>query len=200
MDVRSSLMIAGVCAGAVAFLAACGGGGSASGNLQNSVGGGNVGAGAGVSSPSAPGGTNANGPGATIDACTAMSASAASQISGGNVTKVSGTKASGGSVCSYADQAHHVGAVAIIESIPGVTGTAALQAAINQPAVGGAGNAQPLGGLGDAALKDVEAHAATVAFSKGNTVVVVAVYGSTRDGGSIESDLESLAQQIADKV
>lgn len=55
-------------------------------------------------------------------------------------------------------------------------------------------------GVGDQALKEVNANDATVAFVKGGTLVAVAASSTPRDGASIEGDLESLARQIASQV
>jgi hypothetical protein len=210
MTTSSRLVLGGAAAAALALIAGCGSNSSASATVSNPFGGGGVslGGGGNVSIPTLPAGVNipglssssSQGGGGSLDACTAMSASTASQISGGTVVKLSGTTAGGVSQCSYADSASGAGAAAIIENIPGLAGSAALQAAMSQAAHGGSSSAQPVSGIGDTALKEVESNGATVAFAKGGTLVVVAVYGSKRDGNSIESDLESLAKQIAGQL
>jgi hypothetical protein len=137
--------------------------------------------------------------GSAPDACAVLTAALASQITGGNATKISGQSAGGVSQCVYADTGSGVGATAVIESLPGMS-AAILQAAMAQASHNGSGNDEPVSGIGDQALKEVDPNSATVAFAKGDTLVVVAASSSTRNGAAIESDLESLCRQIAGRL
>jgi hypothetical protein len=206
-------LVGGLATAALAVAAGCGSSNSASVSLG---GGGNVNAGGSVSIPSLPGGipslpggipglgsSTTTGPGATsVDACAAMSQSAAAQVSGASsIAKFSGTNVGGVSECVYADTASGAGAVGLIEQVPGgIAVNTYLQAAMAQAAHGGSSGAQSLSGIGDQAIKSVESNGASVAFVKGSTLVVLAVSGSTRTGDAIESDLESLAKQVAGQL
>ncbi|MGH2512635.1 MAG: hypothetical protein ACRDGQ_08115 [Candidatus Limnocylindrales bacterium] len=82
-----------------------------------------------------------------------------------------------------------------IESIPGGLPQAALNAGLAQ--ANGSGDLQPISGLGDTAGKQVADNSATIAFAKGNTMVVLDATSSTLAGSDLEPKVEAIAQQIA---
>ena len=141
------------------------------------------------------------GGGTLPDACTSLSATAAGTIaSDANLVKLAGTNTGQVNECIYGDPSTGAGATILLEQIPGVVGAAVIQGAIAQASHDASGSNTPVSGIGDQAFKTVQANGATVAFSKGNTLVVVDVNSATRDGTSIESDLESLCKQIAGQL
>jgi hypothetical protein len=159
---------------------------------------------AGATSPAAVTSTSAGGvPAQVLDSCSVLTATQASQLSGGTLTQLSHQTTGAISFCVYGNTAGGGGAEAIIESVPGggqAIAQSALQAAIAQAAKDSGGSTQSISGIGDEGLKEVNANDATVAFVKGSTLVAVTASSTSRDGSSIETDLESLARQIAGQV
>ncbi len=82
----------------------------------------------------------------------------------------------------------------VVETMPGGVPQAALTAAM---AGQGAGGMQPIGGLGDAAGKEVGAHEVTLAFVKGGSLVILGVVSTSQAGSDLDAKVEALARQIA---
>jgi hypothetical protein len=134
------------------------------------------------------------------DACTILSQSVASQLTGSNVSKISSQSSGSVSLCLYADTSTGATAEMLIESYPGVASSTVLSGAIAQAGRNGSSGTQPVSGLGDSALKEVESNAAVVAFAKGGTIVLVEAVSPGRTGASIEPDLEGICHQVAGQV
>jgi len=142
-----------------------------------------------------------SGGGDALVACTAVPVATAEQLTGTSaLTQETNTSAGGVSECVYADTSSGAGLVAVIEQIAGIGAAAIMQAAIASASHSAGGQDQPVSGLGDQALKNVEANGATVAFAKGSTMAVVGAYGSIRSGDAIESDIEALCRTMAGQI
>ena len=108
-----------------------------------------------------------------------------------------------GTTCIYTDTTGTGGGggVIFIEAIPGALGQAALQAAIasalSSSAASSGGTSVAVSGLGSGAIKEIDANSATYAFVKDNDLVVVDVSSGTKTGADMDSQVESLAQNIA---
>jgi hypothetical protein len=145
-------------------------------------------------------GVTTNGSGTVPDSCTVVSADAANQVTGSTaMVKLTGTTQGGISECIYDDTGSGAGVSVIIEQIPGLATQAILQASIAQASHDNSGS-EPVSGIGDQALKQVQSNGATVAFVKGNTVVIVGASGSSRTGDAIETDLETICKTIAGQI
>ena len=143
--------------------------------------------------PTGSGGTGQTGAG---DAAALLTADMAASVIGGSPTKVDVPAQPGGamSLASYTTPSGDDVTI-LVERLPGLSGSMALQAAIAQQ--GAAGDMQPIGGLGDTAGKVVSDHDATIAFVKGDTIVVLAASAAGSAGTDLEPKLESIAKQIA---
>ncbi len=189
-----SFLVAAVSMGAVAVLAGCGG---SSGSTPTPSGGNSV--------PSLPGlGSGTTGNGSTAAASTLISASDVQNISGDpNVAALSCSA----QTCIYADSANAGGGsgVVVIEPFPGALGQAALQEAVAAALASGGsdssgGTTSAVSGLGSAAVKEIDANAATYAFFKDNNLVVINVTSGTRSGADMDSQVQAAAQTAAGKV
>ena len=153
--------------------------------------------------PTLPGTT---GGGGAVAASTLLSASDVATISGdSSVAEVNGT--CGGGTCVYADTSSTGGGggVVLVEPFPGGLGQAALQAALASALSAGGSNSSggtttAVSGLGDAAIKEIDANSATYAFSKDNYLVVINVTSSTNTGAAMDSQVQAAAEAAAGKV
>jgi hypothetical protein len=191
---RSRLVLSALMVTGVGAASACGSSAATSSSA----------AGAGATSPAAVTSASAAGvPGQPLDSCSVLTATEASQLAGSTLTELTHQTTGAISFCVYGGTAGGGGAEAIIESVPGggqAIVQSALQAAIAQAAKDSGGSTQSISGIGDEGLKEVNANDATVAFVKGSTLVAVTASSTTRDGASIETDLETLVRQIAGQV
>ena len=109
-------------------------------------------------------------------------------------------------ICIYADPTSSTtsGGVVIAEPFPGGLGQAALEAAVagalSSNGVSAGGTATPVPGLGDAAIKEIDANSATYAFSKGNYLVVISVTSDTVSGADMDSQVQAAAQSAAGQL
>jgi hypothetical protein len=97
------------------------------------------------------------------------------------------------------------GGVVVVEPFPAGLGQAALQAALASALSSGGSNSSggtttAVSGLGDAAIKEIDANSATYAFSKDNYLVVISVTSSTNTGAAMDSQVQAAAQTAAGKV
>lgn len=146
---------------------------------------------------SAPGGVPAGGP----EADEMVTAEMAASIIGGSPTKMSIPGAAGApGVMSLAAYSNTDGdnVTVLVQRIPGGFAAGMLQIAIQ--AAGANGELKPLSGLGDSAGQVTNEHDATVAFAKGNTLVVIQASDSASSGADIEAKLEALAREIIGKL
>ncbi len=185
---RRQVLVGGLVSAALVALAACGGGSATTAPGATAA------PSAAVSEPSAA--APSTGQTGGLDAGALVTADMAASIIGGSPTKVEmPTGATGGamSVASYSIPSGDDLTI-LVERLPGMTGSLALQAAIAQQ--GSNGNMQAVSGIADAAGKVVNDHDATLAFVKGDTIVVLAANASGSAGSDLESKLESLAKQL----
>ena len=133
-----------------------------------------------------------------LDAGALVTAEIAGSIIGGTPTRINlpGGVAGGAamSVVAYTNTGGDNMTV-LVEQIPGSFATGMLQAAIQS--AGGQGDLKPVSGLGDSAGQVTNEHDATVAFAKGNSLVVLAAAVDALGGADIEAKLEALARQLA---
>lgn len=195
----TTLLVGAVSIGAIVAMAGCGGSSGTTTPTPTSSGGitipgiGNI------------GGGSTGGNGATAAASTLLTASDVQTISGDpNVAALAG--ACSGTTCIYSDATGTGGGggVVLIEAIPGALGQAALQAAIasalSSSAASSGGTSVAVSGLGSGAIKEIDANSATYAFVKDNDLVVVDVSSGTRTGADMDSQVESVAQNIAGSI
>ena len=151
-----------------------------------------------ISIPSALASALASAGGTTPDAATLVSADMAASVIGGSPSKVTPPMSIPNvSLVSYGTGSGDSVTV-FIETVPGGIASTQLQAAIALAGV--QGQLQTVSGLGDAAGKVVDANEATVAFVKGNELVVVSAQSATKAGTDLEPKVEALAKQIAGKL
>jgi hypothetical protein len=144
---------------------------------------------------------------------TGSAPAAASLLSAADVQSISGDASvaalAGGcsaTTCIYSDTTGSGGGggVIFLEPIPGALGQAALQAgiaaALSGSAASSGGTAVAVSGLGSGAIKEIDANSATYAFVKGNYLVVVNVTSGTKSGADMDSQVESVAQNIAGSI
>lgn len=179
------LVTAAAAAGFLLAIAACGG--SSTSSSSSSSGGGSS-------------GQNGSGGSGSKDARTLLTQSIAAQISGDpNVAQLS--QACSPNVCIYVDTTSPGGGGAsiFVETLPSGVSQTLVQQAI-QHAGGSGANVQQISGVGDAAYKDVESNNVTIAFVKGNTLVALGASSRAGSGASLESGVESAAQQMANSL
>jgi hypothetical protein len=178
-------LIGGLVTAALAALVACGGGSAATAPGTDAV------------NPNPQSSSAGAGQGGAADAGSLLTAEMAASVIGGSPTKVDLPVQPGGGVASLASYATASGddVTILIERLPGLSGSVALQAALTQQNT--SGEMQAVSGVGDAAGKVVSDHDATLAFTKGDSIVVLAAKADGMTGGDLESKLESLARQIA---
>ena len=148
--------------------------------------------------PTQPGATEPTGStGKVPDASVLVTAEMAAAVIGGSPTKFDLPGIPGGSGVSIASYLTTSGdnLTVYIQAIPGAVTAAELQAAMALE--GTNGDMTPVSGVGDAAGKVVKDHDATLAFVKGNVIVVIGASASAQSGADLESKLENLAKQIA---
>lgn len=191
---RRQVLVGGLFSAALVALAACGGGSATTAPGATTA------PSAAVSEPSVAAASPGTGQAGGFDAGALVTANMAASVIGGSPTKVDmpiGATGGAMSVASYTNPGGDSVTV-LVERLPGMTGSLALQAAIAQQ--GSNGNMQAVSGIGDAAGKVVEDHDATLAFVKGDTIVVLAATAAGSSGSDLESKLESLAQQLTGKL
>ena len=189
------LLLGALSLGAIAGIAACGG--STTGPTPTPSSG-------GLSLPNIPGlgsGTTGSAPAAN----TLLTASEVQTISGdSNVAALSGTCTA--ISCIYSDTSADTtggggGGVIFVEPFPGAVGQAALQAGISAALSGQAnssgGTAQSVSGLGNGAIKEVDATSVTYAFVKDNYLVVIDVSSGTKSGSDMDSQVAAVAHTVA---
>jgi hypothetical protein len=131
-------------------------------------------------------------------AASLLTADAAAAIIGGTPTLQPGSITLGPmSIMSYGTDSGDSVTI-LLEAVPAGVQASALQAAMAMQ--GTTGSMQPVSGIGDAAGKVVTDHEATLAFTKGSTLVVLSTSVSSAAGTDLEPKLESLAQQITGKL
>ena len=185
---RRQVLVGGLVSAALVALAAC----SADGATTVP--------GAATAAPSVAAASPGTGQTGGFDAGALVTADMAASVIGGSPTKVDmpiGATGGAMSVASYTNPGGDSVTI-LVERLPGMTGSLALQAAIAQQ--GSNGNMQAVSGIGDAAGKVVEDHDATLAFVKGDTIVVLAATADGKAGSDLESKLEALAGQITGKL
>jgi hypothetical protein len=194
-----SLLVGAVSIGAMVAMAGCGGSSSATTPTPKSSG--------GISIPGlgSIGSGSTGGNGSTAAASTLLTASDVQTISGDPaVAPLAGACSS--TTCIYSDTTGTGGGggVIVVESIPGALGQAALQAAIasalSSSAASSGGSSVAVSGLGSGAIKEIDANSATYAFVKDNDLVVVDVTSGTKTGADMDSQVESIAQNIAGSI
>ena len=191
MNAHPRLVVAGLVAAVMLAAAACSSSGSTAKPATAAPGG-------GASAPA--GGTTGGGQGGAVDATTILTSDVATSIIGGTVTKEETPGFGGAQGMSLASYTNGDGdsITILVEPVPAGVGKTILQAAIQ--AAGSSGDLVTLSGLGDAAGQVTGANEATVAFAKGDTLVVVFAETSKTAGSVLEPKLEALAQQIAGKL
>jgi len=193
---RSRLFIVGLIAVASMSLAACGGNSPTNPPATQT-------AGSPEATPTtAPGGgTPDNGGGGSApDAGAIVTADMAASIIGGSPTKVDmpGNPAGGPvAIASYLNT-NGDDVTVLVEVVPGGFAATALAAAM--AAQSGSNDMVPVSGLGDSAGKVVDATSATLAFVKGDTIVVIAASASGSTGLDLELKLEAVARQILSRL
>lgn len=151
-----------------------------------------------ISIPSAFASALASAAGTAPDAATLVTADMAASVIGGSPTKVTPPMSIPNvSLASYGTSGGDSVTV-FVEVIPGGLASAQLQAAIAM--AGAQGQLETVSGLGDAAGKVVDANEATVAFVKGNDLVVISAQSGSASGSDLEPKVEALAQQVAGKM
>ena len=179
--------------GAAVLLAACGGTADTTSSGSASQAGGSTQTGSASTSgvPGIPGGV----PG-VVDACSLVSADQAGAVTGVTMTKLAA--ASTGPTCVYtgADQKPAV----LIDVTPGggAGGTAAIDAALQGQIHDSNGQATPVSGVGDTAALIQSSDGAGIAFTKGQTLAIVAVTNATSpvDTGKLTDLAKQLAGQL----
>ena len=193
MKLRSRLLRGGLIPVVLLSLVACGGTAATSAPATRA-------AATPVPTTAAPAPTTpaAGGGGGGLDAGALVTAEIAGSIIGGTPTRINlpGGVAGGAamSVVAYTNTGADNMTV-LVEQIPGTFATGMLQAAIQS--AGGQGDLKPVSGLGDSAGQVTNEHDATVAFAKGNSLVVLAAAVDALSGADIEAKLEALARQLA---
>ncbi|MGH3073623.1 MAG: hypothetical protein ACRDQC_01775 [Gaiellales bacterium] len=131
------------------------------------------------------------------DASVLVTADMAASVIGGSPTKFDIPGLPGGAGVSIASYLTTSGdnLTVYIQAIPGAVTAAELQAAMALE--GTNGDMTAVSGIGDAAGKVVKDHDATLAFVKGNTIVVIGASAAAQAGTDLETKLETLANQIA---
>jgi len=145
----------------------------------------------GLSLPSA--GSLGNAP----DASSIVTADMAASLLGATAQQVSMPVTGIASIVAYTTAAGDTLTV-LVEKVPGGVPAAAMQAAMRM--AGSNGDLQAVGGIGDVAGKVVDANEATIAFAKGDFIVVLAAHSDTAAGSELEPKLESLARQVTGKL
>jgi hypothetical protein len=193
-----SLLVGALSIGAMIGMAGCGGSNSPTPTPKSSSGGitipglGNI------------GGTSGS-TGTTAAAGTLLTATDVQNISGDPAVAALGGACTA-TTCIYTDTTGSGGGggVIFIEAIPGALGQTALQAAIASALSGSAassgGTAVAVSGLGSGAVKEIDANSATYAFLKDNDLVVVDVSSATKTGADMDSQVETIAQNIAGSI
>jgi hypothetical protein len=194
------LILGAISISAVAALAGCGSSSTSTSPTPSAPG--------GLTLPNIPGLPTLPGSvsGGGVGASTLLSATDVQTISGDpNVAAVGGTCSS--ITCVYADTTTTSGAggVIVVEPFPGGLGQAALQAAVagalsNSGDTSGSGTVTPVTGLGDAAIKEIDANSATYAFSKDNYLVVINITSGTNTGAEMDSQVQAAAETAAGQL
>jgi hypothetical protein len=195
------LILGAISISAVAALAGCGGSSTGSSVSPTASGGFSIPSIPGL--PTLPGSVSGGG---SASAATLLSVTDVQTISGDpNVAAVGGTCSS--VTCVYADTTTTGGSggVIVVEPFPGGLGQAALQAAVAGALSSGGANSSggtpmTVTGLGDAAIKEIDANGATYAFSKGNYLVVINITSATNTGADMDSQVLAAAQKAAGQL
>jgi hypothetical protein len=87
----------------------------------------------------------------------------------------------------------------LVEQVPGGLPANALQMAVAMAGAQGA-DLQQVSGIGDAAVKQVDANSAVIAFVKGDIIVVLGAQSGSGAAAAVEPKVEALAQQVAGKL
>lgn len=134
------------------------------------------------------------------DPATIVSADMAASVIGGSPTKVDVPGLSGlpVNVVSYQSSTGDSLTV-LVEQVPGGLPANALQVAAAMAGAQGS-DLQQIGGIGDAAVKQVDANSAVIAFVKGNLIVVLGGQSGSGAAAAMEPKVEALAQQVAGKL
>ena len=137
--------------------------------------------------------------GGAPDAGSIVTADMAASVIGGSPQKIDMPGVGGGiaSVVSYVTSAGDTLSV-LVEKVPGGVPAAAMQAAIGM--AGAKGELQAVSGVGDAAGKVVDANEATLAFARGDFIVVLGAHSDSTAGSDLEPKLEALARQVVGKL
>ena len=156
---------------------------------------------AGLPSIALPSGvTFPSGGGTAPDPATIVSADMAASVIGGSPTKVDMPGLSGLPVNIVSYQSSSGDSLTVlVEQIPGGLPANALQMAVAMAGAQGT-DLQQLSGIGDAAVKQVDANSAVIAFVKGNLIVVLGGQSGSGAAAAMEPKVEALAQQVAGKL
>ena len=131
------------------------------------------------------------------DASSIVTGDMAASVLGAAAQKVVMPVAGIASIVAYTTAAGDTLTV-LVEKVPGGVPAAAMQAAIRM--AGSNGDLQEVGGIGDAAGKVVDSNEATIAFAKGDFIVVLAAHSDAATGADLEPKLESLAREVTGKL
>lgn len=145
----------------------------------------------GLSLPSA--GSLGNAP----DASAIVTGDMAASVLGAATTKVAMPVAGIASIVAYTTADSDTLTV-LVEKVPGGVPAAAMRAAMQM--AGSQGDLETVEGIGDVAGKTVGPNEATIAFAKGDFIVVLAAQSGTATGADLEPKLESLARQVTGKL
>jgi hypothetical protein len=133
------------------------------------------------------------------DACVLVTQAQASAIVGTDVTNQTGAAGAGTgttTTCAYASST--TGAIVIVAAARIPTGSS--QAALRQALFNQVSGLQAISGIGDSAGEAKSANNVSIAFSKGDTVVILQATSPTLSGDSMAPKLESLAKTVAGQV
>ena len=141
-----------------------------------------------------------SGGGNAPDPATIVSADMAASVIGGSPTVVDMPGLSGLPVKIVSYQIPSGDSLTVlVEQVPGGLPANALQMAVAMAGAQGA-DLQQVSGIGDAAVKQVDASSAVIAFVKGDIIVVLGAQSSSGAAAAVEPKVEALAQQVAGKL
>ncbi len=135
--------------------------------------------------------------GSAPDASSIVTGDMAASVLGATAQKVAMPVAGIASIVAYSTAAGDTLTV-LVEKVPGGVPAAAMQAAMQM--AGSNGDLQAVSGIGDVAGKTVDANEATIAFAKGDFIVVLSARSDTTVGTDLEPKLEALARQVTGKL
>jgi len=135
--------------------------------------------------------------GSAPDASSIVTGDMAASVLGATTQKVAMPVTGIASIVAYTTAAGDTLTV-LVEKVPGGVPAAAMRAAMQM--AGSNGDLQAVSGIGDVAGKTVDSNEATIAFAKGDFIVVLSARSDTATGADLEPKLESLARQVTGKL